>query len=405
MDKLSPILLVDGVIRVGGRLRHAPVPYGQRPPMILPDKHRLTEMIMVHYHRKLLHAGPQLLAAVVRERFWPLRIRNLSRRIVHACTKCFRCKPKVLEQLMGELPVERVTPTFPFAHTGVDYCGPFSYRPTRRATAIKCYVSVFVCLVTKAVHLECVSDLTTNAFIAALKRFVTRRAKPEMIECDNALNFQGAKRELKELARLFRSQQHQDQVSRSCSEDGITFKFIPPRSPNFGGLWEAATVLAQADSCLNCRPLTQLTSDPNDLEVLTPGHFLVHRFLTAIPEPSLNSIPTNRLDRYQQTQEYVRRIWNQWQSEYLSGLQPRTRWTQRRNNIKVGTLVLVKEENLPPLKWRIGRITKIFMGDDNCIRVVDVRTKDGEYRRGISKICVLPNQLDDGGAVDPPEGN
>ncbi|XP_062537816.1 uncharacterized protein LOC134206141 [Armigeres subalbatus] len=312
---------------------------------------------------------------------------------------------------MGELPVERVTPTFPFAHTGVDYCGPFSYRPTRRATAIKCYVSVFVCLVTKAVHLECVSDLTTNAFIAALKRFVARRGKPEMIECDNALNFQGAKRELKELARLFRSQQHQDQVSRSCSEDGITFKFIPPRSPNFGGLWEAAvksmkshlrrtvgnvilyqdefqTVLAQVESCLNSRPLTQLTSDPNDLEVLTPGHFLVHRSLTAIPEPSLNSIPTNRLDRYQQTQEYVRRIWNQWQSEYLSGLQPRTRWTQRRNNIKVGTLVLVKEENLPPLKWRIGRITKIFMGDDNCIRVVDVRTKDGEYRRGISKICV-----------------
>ncbi|XP_062538988.1 uncharacterized protein LOC134207280 [Armigeres subalbatus] len=108
LKSLFPIL-VNGVIRVGGRLRHAPVPYDQRHPMILPDKHRLTEMVMVYYHRKLLHAGPQLLAAVVRERFWPLRIRNLSRRVVHAHTKCFQCKPQVLEQLMEELSVERVT--------------------------------------------------------------------------------------------------------------------------------------------------------------------------------------------------------------------------------------------------------------------------------------------------------
>lgn len=239
LNTLSPIL-VNGILRVGGRLRHAPISYDQRHPMILPDKHQLTELIMVHYHQNLLHAGPQLLTAAVRERFWPLRIRNLARRIFHNCTRCFRCKPKVLEQLMGELPAERVTPAFPFLHTGVDYCGPFSCRPTRRATAIKCYVAVFVCLVTKAVHLECVADLTTNAFIAALRRFIARRGKPTLIECDNALNFQGAKRELQELARLFRSQQHQDQVTRSCSEDGISFKFIPPRSPNFGGLWEAA---------------------------------------------------------------------------------------------------------------------------------------------------------------------
>ncbi|XP_062712102.1 uncharacterized protein LOC134289729 [Aedes albopictus] len=184
---------------------------------------------MLYYHRKHFHAGPQLVVAVVWEHFWPLCYRNLARRVVHACTKCFRCKPKVLEQLMGELPSERgCKPTFSFVRTGVDYCGSFFYRPTRRAT--KCYMPVFVCLATKAVHLECVADPITNSFMAALWRF----------ECDNALNFQGAKRELEELARLFRSQQHKDQVSRSCSDDGITFKFIPPRPPNFGGLWEAA---------------------------------------------------------------------------------------------------------------------------------------------------------------------
>ncbi|XP_055543518.1 uncharacterized protein LOC129729062 [Wyeomyia smithii] len=373
---------------------------------------------MIHYHRKLLHAGPQLMIAVVRKRFWPLRIKSIARRVVHSCISCFRCKPKVLEQLMGELPPERVTPTFPFLRTGVDYCGPFYYRVTKRSAAIKLYVAVFVCLVTKALHLECVTDLTSDAFIATLKRFTSRRGIPELIECDNGLNFQGAQRELEELARLFRSQQHQNLVTRSFEEDNITFKFIPPRSPNFGGLWEAAvksmkkhlrctignvvlyydeflTLLTQIESCLNSRPLTQLCSDPNDVEILTPGHFLIHRSLKAIPEPSTEDIPFNRLSRWQQTQEYVRKIWKQWQSEYLSGLQPRTRWTMERDNIKIGTMVLIKEDNQPPLKWKYGRITAILKGSDHHIRVVTVRTAQGEYRRSISKICVLPIQQPD----------
>ncbi|XP_055585236.1 uncharacterized protein LOC129738077 [Uranotaenia lowii] len=425
LKSLCPIL-VEGILRVGGRLRNAPVGFNKRHPIILPDNHPFTELVMVHYHHKLLHAGPQLMIASVRERFWPLRIRNLARKVFHNCVNCFRCKPDVQQQLMGELPRERVTPAFPFLRTGIDYCGPFYYRPTRRATPWKCYVAVFVCLVTKAVHLECVGDLTSEAFVAALKRFVSRRGTPELIECDNALNFQGAKRELAELANLLRSQQHQELVHRSFQEDQITFKFIPPRSPNFGGLWEAAvksmkkhlrctvgnvilyhdefvTLLTQIEACLNSRPLTQLSTDPNDLDVLTPGHFLIHRPLKAIPEPSLEEISLNRLNRWQQTQEYVRRIWKQWQSEYLSGLQPRTRWTTQRDNIKVDTMVLLKDENLPPLKWKFGRITEIFRGNDNNIRVVNVRTAQGEYRRSIGKICVLPIQQPEESV--PKEGN
>lgn len=356
LKALSP-LVSNGILRVGGRLRNAPVTYNQRHPTILPDKHPLTDLILQFYHLNNLHAGPQLMTAAVRNRFWPLRVRNLARQVVHSCIKCFRCKPAVLEQLMGELPPERVTPTFAFLRTGVDYCGPFLYRPVNRGAPTKCYIAIFVCLVTKAVHVECVVDLTSKSFIAALRRFVARRGKPELIECDNALNFRGAKRELDELVRLFGSQQHQHLVCSSCADDGIAFKFIPPRSPNFGGLWEVAvkslkkhlrttlgnvilsqdefaTLITQIEACLNSRPLSQLTADPNDLEVLTPGHFLVHRPLVAVPEPSLEGIPMNRIDRWQQTQEYVRRIWKQWQSDYLSGLPPRTRWTHQRDNIK-----------------------------------------------------------------------
>ncbi|XP_065074711.1 uncharacterized protein LOC135698594 [Ochlerotatus camptorhynchus] len=397
LKSLSPII-VDGILRIGGRLRNASVSEDRKHPIILATHHPLTELIITSYHEKLLHAGPQLLIASVREKYWPLRVRNLARKI------------------MGDLPAERVTPTFPFFNTGVDLCGPLFYRHApRKSSPVKCYVAIFVCLATKAVHIELVADLSTNAFITTLKRFVARRGRPAVIECDNAKNFVGASRTLAELHEQFSSQQHKHAVTTYCGEEGIHFKFIPPRSPNFGGLWEAAvksfkkhfkatigttvllkddieTLLTQIESCLNSRPLTQLTSDPEDLEILTPGHFLVHRPLVSIPEPSYEKVPTNRLDRYQQTQEFVRRIWKRWSMDYLSGLHPRTRWTRLRDNISIGTMVLLKGDNLPPLKWRCGRVTQIFRGDDGNVRVVSVRTQDGEYRRAITKVCVLPVQ-------------
>ncbi|XP_055615339.1 uncharacterized protein LOC129761628 [Toxorhynchites rutilus septentrionalis] len=410
LKSLFPIV-IDSIMRVGGRLRNAAISEDRKHPIILPARHPLTECILLHYHLKNLHAGPQLLVACVRERYWPLRIRNLARKIVHNCINCYRCKPHNLDQLMGDLPPERVTPTLPFLNTGVDLCGPFCYRRMRKTAPVKCYVALFVCFVTKAVHVELVYDLSTAAFIAALHRFIARRGKPNVIQCDNAKNFKGAARELKELSIQFYSQQHQADVSNVCSNEGIEFKFIPPRSPNFGGLWEAAvkslkrhlrstignsilsqdefvTLLARIEACLNSRPLTPLTTDPNDLEILTPGHFLVHRPLTSFPEPDLSEVPPNRLDRWQHNQELLRRIWKRWSTDYLSGLHPRTKWTQIRNNVTEGTMVLLKEDNLPPLKWKYGRITHIFRGDDNHIRVVTVRTATGEYRRSISKICV-----------------
>ncbi|XP_062714020.1 uncharacterized protein LOC134290830 [Aedes albopictus] len=372
----------EGVLRVGGRLRNAAVPEDQKHPFVLPSKHPFTELVARYYHQKLLHAGPQLLISSLREKFWPLRARNLARRIVHSCINCFRCRPRATEQVMGDLPAERVSPTLPFLCTGVDLCGPVYYRlPDRKSKPVKAYVALFVCLSIKAVHIELVGDLSTNSFLAALRRFVARRGKPKLIECDNAQNFRGAVRELSELSKQFRSQQMQNTVTRSCAEDGIEFKFIPPRSPNFGGLWEAGikSMKTHLKATLGNTILTaeQLTT-------------LLAQIESSIAEPSLEDVPPNRLDKWQEVQEFLRRLWKRWTSEYLSGLQPRTKWTREKDNIVIGTLVLVKDDGLPPLKWRYGRVTHIFRGDDGNIRVVVVKTKDGEYRRAISKICVLP---------------
>ncbi|XP_055644340.1 uncharacterized protein LOC129780287 [Toxorhynchites rutilus septentrionalis] len=413
LRKLNPHLTRD-ILVVGGRLENAPISSSRKHPIILDNRHPLALLIVKHFHQSLLHAGQQLLIASVRERFWPLRLRNLSRKVIQSCVRCFRVKPKVEDQLMADLPAERVNPVPPFTRVAVDYCGPFNIRfPHRKADIRVCYVAIFVCLVTKAVHCEMVSDQTTAGFLAALKRLVARRGHPEVVLCDNAKNFVGAKRELDQLRKFFNSQMSQQAIAQEAASEGIHFKFIPPRSPNFGGLWEAAvksmkyhfkrtvgneiltpeefsTLLTQIEACMNSRPLIPLSNDPMDLESLTPGHFLVYRPLTAIPEPSLDHLQENTLSRWQRVQKHLQTIWKKWSTLYLSDLQNRTKWTERRRNLREGMMVLLKNENQPPLRWALGRIVAVHEGRDGNVRVVEVKTKDGTYTRAIAKICVLP---------------
>ncbi|XP_062703824.1 uncharacterized protein LOC134286256 [Aedes albopictus] len=413
LSLLNPVV-IDGTLRVGGRLANAPISEFRKHPMILHHQHPLAALVTRHYHLKLLHAGQQLLIASVREKFWPTNARNLARKICHQCVDCFRSKPKVQEQLMADLPAVRVNPSAVFWKVGVDLCGPFYIKyPIRRSPAVKSYVAIFVCLATKAVHMEIVADLSTQAFLAAFRRFVACRGKPHTVMCDNATNFVGANRELEDLRRQFLDQQFQRTITRSAEDDGIRFNFIPARSPNFGGLWEAAvksfkghfrrtigtrqlsydelnTIVQQVAAILNSRPLTPLSNDPDDFSALTPGHFLIGRPLTAVPEPDLQGIPENRLAVWQRSQEFVQRLWQTWKTHYLSDLHNRTKWTKQRDNLKIGTMVLVKEDNLPPQRWQLGRVAEIFPGSDGNVRVVTVRTKDGSFKRGISKICVLP---------------
>ncbi|XP_062537976.1 uncharacterized protein LOC134206287 [Armigeres subalbatus] len=260
-----------------------------------------------------------------------------------------------------------------------------------------------------------VSDQTTEGFIAALRRLVARRGRPEIIMCDNARYFVGAKRELDQLRRLFNSQAFTRSIPQAAANEGIHFKFIPPRSPNFGGLWEAAvksmkfhlkrtlgtsivtpdefsTLLSQIEACLNSRPLTPVSNDPTDLDILTPGHFLIHRPMTAVLEPSLKDLKESSLSRWQRVQCYLQIIWRKWSTSYLSDLQNRTKWIVEKKNLAVDTMVLLKDENQPPLRWPLGRIVEIHHGNDGNVRVVKVRTQDGLYTRAVSKICVLPIQ-------------
>lgn len=413
LRSFDPFLDEDEIIRVGGRLNNSELNYNAKHPIILPANSKFTRVLMLYFHHKFLHLGPQSLLYSVRQQFWPLNGRSIARKIVRNCVNCFKAKPSPVTQIMGSLPRERSSLSPPFTHMGVDFCGPLLIRNKnqRKNNLYKVYIAIFVCFATKAIHIELVLDLTTEAFIACLKRFFARRGKSAYIYSDNATNFVGANAELKRLFQLVRNSN--DQLSSYLTSENVSWKFIPPKSPNFGGLWEAGvksvkyhlrrvvanakvtyeellTILVQIEAILNSRPISPMSADPNDLQALTPGHFLIGRPLTAIPEPGLLEVKENRLSRWQLTTKFVQGIWLRWKRDYLSNLQQRTKWQWEKLNVAVNDMVLLVDDNLPPCKWSLGRINEIIRGEDGKVRVVKVKTATGILKRSVSKICILP---------------
>ena len=192
------------------------------------------------------------------------------------------------------------------------------------------------------VHLELVSDYSTDGFLAAYRWFISRRGRPSYLYSDCGTNFVGADRELKTLFR----QVHEENSSlyNSVVNDGTQWIFNPPAAPHMGGKWEAvvksikfhlrmtigntlltfeasATLLTQIEGLLNSRPLEPLSEDPEDINALIPGHFLIGKAINAVPEPSLLKLDESRLSRWQLIQRITQQFWHKWKTQYLQRLQ------------------------------------------------------------------------------------
>lgn len=156
-------------------------------PIILHADHQITKLLIRAEHARLLHAGPTLTMNSMGLRFRIIGLRRVVRSIIRACIICKRHTSKTSCQIQGQLPPERVNPGSVFERVGVDYAGPVNimYGHIRKPVVVKAYICVFVSLAVKAVHLEVVSDLTTEAFIATLRRFTSRRGLPSLIWSDN----------------------------------------------------------------------------------------------------------------------------------------------------------------------------------------------------------------------------
>ncbi|XP_055846848.1 uncharacterized protein LOC129912570 [Episyrphus balteatus] len=410
---LSPFLDQNNVLRVGGRLSYSDLSFNEKHPIILCKSHRVTKLIVEYTHTHYLHAGVSLMFTILKQNYHIIGCRNLLRKTIHDCVKCFRQRKTSSTQFMSDLPVERVRFSRPFSKVGCDYAGPITLRLAHGPNPkfIKAYIAIFVCFVTRGIHIELVGDLSSNAFLLALDRFVSRRGKPSEIWSDNATNFHGAKRILGELYNLLLSEQHHNIIIDHLSKDHITWKFIPPSAPHFGGLWEAGvksvknhlkrvigenrltyeemyTLLAKIECLLNSRPMWQ-TSD-YEPTALSPSHFMIGESYSAIPQPDLINLNISKQTNWYLLQTLMQGFWKRWHHEYLTSLQNRPKWKKFQPNLQIDDIILLKEPNLPPSKWILGRIINTHPGEDDRCRVVTVRTQFGNYTRPIVKIAPLP---------------
>ncbi|XP_031356668.1 uncharacterized protein LOC116180692 [Photinus pyralis] len=347
-------------------------------------------------------SGPDFLT--LSPNFWPPEPININ---MADCNRCFRVNPTTYCPPSAHLPSLRVSHLKAFSVVGCDFAGPFTITAARfrGAKTLKSYLCIFVCFATKAVHLEVVSSLSTDAFIGSVRRFIARRGRCVQIFSDCGTNFVGANREFNRL------------MKKSVESQAIAWSFNPPSAPHFGGLWESGvksvkrhlvrvvgnqiltleefnTVVIEIEAILNSRPLCPISTDPNDLASLTPGHFLTLEPLSSPPDPDLSHLKSSRLARWQMVQHMQQSFWARWKAEYLHTLYQKSHWATDKNLVPadIGTLVLIKDETTPPLKCRLGRIDNLFPGSDGVVTVASVRTIRGVLKRPLVKLCALPLQ-------------
>ena len=331
---LSPFLDEHGIIRAGGRIERADIPFCSRHPVVLAPDHELTRLIIMNCHEKLKHEGVDHVRNELRQQYWILRCRATVRKILHQCSYCRRRKAKPEAPLMASLPYDRLSVAPPFSKVGVDFFGPLKVKHLRKQE--KRYGCLFTCLVTRAVHLEVAFSLSTDSFIMCLRRFMARRGKPTVIYSDNGTNFVGANNELRECI----DDWNQHKIGSVLSQEGIQWVFNPPAAPHMGGVWERLvrsckkalnvvlqnqvltdevlqTAFAEVEWVVNSRPLTQVTSDLDDLEALTPNHFLIGRGSLNLPPGIFVDKEISSRKRWRQAQVIANHIWNRWLREYL----------------------------------------------------------------------------------------
>ncbi|CAL9695893.1 unnamed protein product [Knipowitschia caucasica] len=396
-----------GLLRVGGRLRHATgLDLDTIHPIILDPKHSVTQLVIKDTDNSLLHPGPERVLAELRRRFWIVRGREAIRKHQHSCVECQRWKAKPDVPKMADYPPPRLRlHKPPFYSTGVDCFGPFRVKIGRRTE--KRWGIVYKCLTTRSVHLDLLESLDTDAFLLSLRRFIARRGKPFELLMDNGTNFVGGERELREAVASMASQ-----LKTQLSEHQIFFRFNPPSAPHFGGTWEREvksvkmalrvvlkdqtvpepvlmTTLVEVEGIMNSKPLGYLSSDASDPDPVTPNLLLMGRHDASLPQAVYDPGDLGRR-RWRHSQALADHFWLSFTRHYLPGLQERSKWRKDGKALSVGQVVLIVDPQLPRASWPVGRITQIHPGADGRVRTASVQVKSRTFLRPVARLILLP---------------
>ena len=426
LQHLSPFIDKHGLLRVGGRLENSDLSYDAKHQIILPSKSPVVETLIRETHENVGHLGRETVLSTLRTRYWLLNANSRVRKVLSDCVSCRKRNQKTSEQIMANLPEDRVRADTPvFSCVGLDCFGPFLVSRGRGKATEKRYGIIFTCLTSRACHIECANSLDTDSFINALRRFIARRGPVSLIRCDNAGNFTRASKELKIETENWNSTQIEDWLLQRS----IEWKFQPPLGSHHGGVFEReiqtakkvlnalmeqqevkldheglTTLFCEVEWILNSRPLTPISNDPLDKSPLTPNQILLLKDDAEFP-PALrtadgdSSYPTRRWKRIQYLADI---FWSRWKREYLPLLQPKSKWKKEKRSLQEGDLVLVTSALAPRGKWSMGLIESVHRDKHGHVRVAHVkigsRLKDANrctiLERPITKLILLKKAED-----------
>ena len=410
------IVEMEGILVCMGRLERSDLSSEAKYPIYLPKDHRFTELIVEDCHLRVFHCMVKATLAELRSRFWVSKGRQFVKKVLKCCFVCRKHEAKPFHSPpTAALPEYRVTQAAPFSNVGIDFAGPL-YVKEKRGELRKVYICLFVCCVTRALHLELAQDLSAPTFLNCLRRFCARRGTPGIINSDNAKTFKSSSKLLK---KFFNDQSVKDFLESRR----LQWKFNIELSPWEGGHYERMvrsvkrclrkvlgnarisfdelnTVLAEVECILNSRPLSYM-SDEVDGEVLTPSHLLVGRRLLTLPTGVETNLKLDDSDkeyalskRFLHLTRLLSHFWNRWRREYLTDL----RETHKLNNnksvdISPGDVVLVHEDYTKRAQWKVAIVEELIRGKDNEVRGARIRKagkgKNEFLNRPVQKLIPL----------------
>ncbi|XP_048252604.1 uncharacterized protein LOC125380888 [Haliotis rufescens] len=299
----------------------------------------------------------------------------------------------------------------PFFSTGDDCFGPMHVKVGHRSE--KRWGLIFKCMTTRAVHLDILRSMDSDAFLMAFRRFASLRGKPYELISDQGSNFRGAKTELHEaLASM------EPDLAAQLARHKVRFVFNVPHAPHFGGVWEREiksvkyglrvalgdqtvkepvlrTILAEVAVILNSKPLAYVSSDVRDVDPVTPNILLIGRHDASLPQVVYPADELLSRRRWHHSQVLADHFLVHFVKYYLPDMQLRTKWQKERQNLKMNDVVMIVDPQLLRAQWPVGRVTKTYPGTDGCVRTATVSVKDKEYTRPITRLIPLPECADD----------
>lgn len=426
------------LIRVTGRVANAYKVTGKQPPILLPAKHTLTTLLIRSLHLDLLHSGVSTMMVKFRRTYFTTSLRSTLKKVVNECVQCRKFDARCFNNAPALLPIARVSKGTPFGVTGVDFAGPLK-TIEEKTTTLKhrkheVHICLFTCAVTRAVHLEVVSNLQVETFLFALRRFIARRGIPRIMYSDNATTFHAAAQHL----RTFKESQ---KVVDYLNGIDLRWRFSASLAPWWGGFWERmiqtvkksmfktlgrevltldqfVTLTTEIEGVVNSRPLTYVLED--ELDPITPAKLLsgqIPRDELSLDDDDPEIPPLSKVKHLRQIElarrEVLKNWWKLWGVLYLAELKrlalkagPTT------SQIQKGQVVLIHEDRVKRLNWQMGRVVKLCKGKDGKVRQVKlINVKNNTLTRPIQRLYPLEahaGQIDDHpdeeGIVFPPEG-